>query len=208
MTDKEGTGASILVSLAKVIGHAAGKDRLACKSRGDTLPPGTGAPKRGNFPRINLVCSGDRKGAVGGAEGGPIIKVMKAPSLEARPWTRPVLRLVWIIGVLTVIAGSLLPGNSTPIQALDRLHINDKVEHAMAHAALALLPVLHEQRRRQIVLILIVAAMGILLEFGQLYSQGRSFDTRDMLADIVGVIIGATTGLLLRFLLPRQLIRA
>jgi len=110
--------------------------------------------------------------------------------------------------MLTVILGSLLPGNSTPIQALDRLHINDKVEHAMAYAALALLPVLHEQRRRQIVLILIVAAMGILLEFGQLYSPGRSFDTRDMLADIVGVIIGATTGLLLRFLLPRQLIRA
>jgi len=128
--------------------------------------------------------------------------------LKPRHWTRPVFRLVWIIGVITVILGSLLPGNSTPIQALDRLHINDKVEHAMAYAALALLPVLHEQGRRQIALILIVAAMGILLEFGQLYSPDRSFDTRDMLADIVGVVIGATTGLLLRFLLPPQLIRA
>jgi hypothetical protein len=28
--------------------------------------------------------------------------------------------------MLTVILGSLLPGNPTPIQALDRLHLNDK----------------------------------------------------------------------------------
>jgi VanZ family protein len=49
-------------------------------------------------------------------------------------------------------------------------------------------------------LLLIAVAMGILLEFGQLYSPGRSFDTHDMLADVVGIITGAATGLLLRSL--------
>jgi VanZ family protein len=116
-----------------------------------------------------------------------------------------VLRLVWGGCVLAVIIGSLLPGNSIPIQALERLHINDKVQHALAYAVLALLPVLHEQRRNSVALLLLIAvAMGILLEFGQLYSPGRSFDTHDMLADVAGIIIGATTGLLLRSLMVRS----
>ena len=116
-----------------------------------------------------------------------------------------VLRLVWAGCALAIIIGSLLPGNSIPIQTLGRLHINDKVQHALAYAVLALLPVLHEQRRNSVALLLLIAvAMGILLEFGQLYSPGRSFDTHDMLADVAGIIIGATTGLLLRSLMVRS----
>src|SRR3979490_1234534 len=107
--------------------------------------------------------------------------------------------MIWGGCVLAVIIGSLLPGNSIPIQALERLHINDKVQHALAYAVLALLPVLHEQRRNSVALLLLIAvAMGVLLEFGQLYSPGRSFDTHGMLADVAGIIIGAGAGLLLR----------
>src|SRR6266852_4876989 len=112
-----------------------------------------------------------------------------------------VLRMVWGGCVLVVIIGSLLPGNSIPIQTLGRLHINDKVQHALAYAVLALLPVLHEQRRNSVALLLLVAvAMGILLELGQLYSPGRSFDTYDMLADVAGIMVGVAIGLLLRSL--------
>src|ERR1700687_3112365 len=76
-----------------------------------------------------------------------------------------VLRLVWAGCALVVIIGSLLPGNSVPMQALEHLHINDKVQHALAYAVLALLPVLHEQRRNSVALLLIAVAMGVLLEF-------------------------------------------
>jgi len=81
------------------------------------------------------------------------------------------------------------------MRALDKLAINDKVQHLLLYA---FLPAFHERRRNLVVLLLLVPAMGVLLEFGQLYSPGRSFDTHDMLANAAGVVIGASIGLALR----------
>ena len=97
-----------------------------------------------------------------------------------------------------VIVGTLLPGNSAPIKALDLLDVNDKVEHFAAYTALGLLPALHERRRIVGILAVALVALGILLEFGQLLSPGRDFEIGDMVADAAGVCVGVSIGWLLR----------
>lgn len=84
------------------------------------------------------------------------------------------------------------------MRTISALHVNDKVQHGLAYTFLAWLPVLHERHRRAAVLLVLMAALGVLLEFGQLYSPGRSFDTHDMIADFAGIVIGAVIGLYLR----------
>ena len=111
---------------------------------------------------------------------------------------RALLRLTWIAGVIVVIVGTLLPGNSAPIKALDLLDVNDKVEHFAAYTALGLLPALHERRRIVGILAVALVALGILLEFGQLLSPGRDFEIGDMVADAAGVCVGVSIGWLLR----------
>jgi len=100
--------------------------------------------------------------------------------------------------LVTVIVGSLLPADSSAIEMLGELHVNDKVEHAGAYAVLALLPLLHERLRSAAILVALVAALGVALEFGQLYAPGRSFDTHDMMADFAGIVVGSPIGLYLR----------
>ena len=111
---------------------------------------------------------------------------------------RRALRIAWLICLLAIIVGSLLPAESAPMLALDKLAINDKVQHLLAYCFLAFLPAIHEGRRNLAVLLVMAPALGVLLEFGQLYSPGRSFDVYDMVADAAGVIIGAAVGWALR----------
>jgi VanZ family protein len=94
-----------------------------------------------------------------------------------------------------VVIGSLLPGESAPMAALESLRINDKAQHVLAYTALALLPALHERRRALAFIAPGLVALGILLEFGQLFSPGRSFELGDMAADAVGVIAGSLIGM-------------
>ena len=124
----------------------------------------------------------------------------KLSLLSIERWTR-LLRLVWAVAVVVVIVGSLLPADSSAIRTISELPVNDKVQHGLAYAVLALLPVLHERLRTAAVILVLVAALGVALEFGQLYSPGRSFDTQDMMADLAGEAVGAVIGLFLRRLL-------
>lgn len=103
-----------------------------------------------------------------------------------------------MLAVVLVIVGSLLPGNSIPMRELARLHINDKVQHFGAYAALAFLPAIHEKRKLLILAALGLVALGVLLEFGQMLSAGRFFEIGDMVADTAGVCVGAAFGLPLR----------
>ncbi len=105
------------------------------------------------------------------------------------------MRAVWAALVVVVVIGSLLPAASAPMQALAAFHINDKVEHVLAYLSLAFLPALHERRRRLLYFAVGLVALGVLLEFGQLWSPGRSFEIGDMVADAAGVIAGASIGL-------------
>jgi VanZ family protein len=110
----------------------------------------------------------------------------------------PLLRLLWALTALAVIAGELLPAYSFPIRLLERLDINDKFEHFVAYAMLALLPSLHERPATLRVLVAGLIVLGALLEFGQIFSAGRFPDSGDMAANLTGVCAGLALGLALR----------
>lgn len=114
------------------------------------------------------------------------------------PDAKRLIRIVWFIAILVVVVGSLLPGDSTAMRLLDRLHISDKIEHCLAYAVLTFLPTIHERRRVVVGAALGALALGVGLEYAQLYSGWRDFEFRDMLADAVGVIIGASAGIPMR----------
>ena len=111
---------------------------------------------------------------------------------------QPLLRTCWRLACVVVITGSLLPAASAPIRMLSKLGINDKIEHFGAYAVLALLPTVHERWRRLSLLLLLMLLLGVALEFGQLYSPGRSFEIGDMVADATGLLAGFLCGLPLR----------
>jgi VanZ family protein len=105
------------------------------------------------------------------------------------------LRVIWLIAVVVVITGSILPGDSLPLRMLDRLHISDKVEHFCAYAVLALLPALHERARVIVAATIGAIALGIALEYVQRYSGWRDYEVADMIADTAGVWFGLAVGL-------------
>jgi VanZ family protein len=87
------------------------------------------------------------------------------------------------------------------MKSVDSLPVSDKFQHFTAYAALAFLPTLHERRAKLGVQLAFAAVLGVLLEFGQLYSSGRSFDVYDMLADGLGILAGFVAGLPFRLAL-------
>jgi VanZ family protein len=100
--------------------------------------------------------------------------------------------------LIVVVTGSLLPGDSPIMEKLDSLAVNDKLEHFVAYAGLAFVPTLHEAPARLRAILVFVAAMGILLELGQLFVPGRTCDFYDALADGAGILVGCLLGLPLR----------
>jgi VanZ family protein len=116
----------------------------------------------------------------------------------AYPEAKKLIRILWLTAILVVIVGSLLPGNSAPMRLLDRLHISDKFEHFLAYAVLTFLPTIHERRQLVIAAAIGALALGVGLEYAQLYSGWRDFEFRDMLADAVGVCTGAAAGIPMR----------
>jgi VanZ family protein len=111
---------------------------------------------------------------------------------------KTLLRVIWSVAILTIILGSLLPARSLPMRMLDQLDLNDKLEHFVAYAVLAFLPAIHERLQGVLVTAVCIAALGIGLEFGQLYSPGRSFEIADIIAEGLGICFGLAVGLPLR----------
>jgi VanZ family protein len=107
-------------------------------------------------------------------------------------------RGAWLVAILVVVVGSLLPAASLPMRMLDRLQISDKIQHFGAYAVLAFLPAVHERWKLIAVAGFGLMALGYGLEVGQLYSPGRSYDLADFAADAVGVCCGVILAIPLR----------
>ena len=114
------------------------------------------------------------------------------------PVVRKYLRALWLAAITVVIVGSLLPGTSMPMRALDMLQVSDKLEHFGAYAFLAFLPAIHERKGFIVAAALGAVALGVALEYGQLYSGWRDFEYADMVADAAGVGCGLAAGIPLR----------
>ena len=98
----------------------------------------------------------------------------------------PIL-LVWAISIGTVSYLSLTPAVELPFG----FKWDDKVYHAFAYLWLSVLPLLCFQRRKfDLAGALMMAPFGILIEFAQRFVPGRHFSLGDMIANIVGVILG------------------
>jgi VanZ family protein len=100
---------------------------------------------------------------------------------------RKLSRMAFIIGLLAVIALSLLPPDTLP-----RTGTWEKLNHVMAYAALALAGGLGFTGLRSLLLIGIgLLILGTGLELVQAALPDRSASTYDALANIIGISLGS-----------------
>lgn len=111
------------------------------------------------------------------------------------------LRILWLLAILADVVASLLPADSLPIRTLGELRLSDKFEHLAMYAAVAMLPAIHERRRFIAAVSLGAVALGVVLEYVQLFSGWRDFEYGDMVASAAGVGIGVAAGMVVRAIL-------
>jgi VanZ family protein len=113
------------------------------------------------------------------------------------------LSVLWLVSILLVITGSLLPASSPVIRAVGRLPVNQKVLHFCGYTWLALLALLTIKRRSVAVMAAFaMILLGVALEFGQRLVPGRAFEIRDMFINGFGVLTGIAIGILSRRIAP------
>ncbi len=104
------------------------------------------------------------------------------------------LRTCFYVAAMAVAILSLAPGGALPPVSLD-----DKIEHVLAYAALGLLGVATARSATEVLRTVCgLIVLGIVLEFLQAFSPGRSPELADALADIIGTAIGGGGVVILR----------
>jgi VanZ family protein len=127
--------------------------------------------------------------------------------------SRRLQRFAVMVYALLLILVSLLPGSQLPsIPDWNLLFAPDKVAHFGAYAIFALLLSALFTERRKIwgigAAVLLAAAFGALLEvFQGLAGTGRNFDPVDMVANLLGALIGGIIFFLLQLLRKKPLLR-
>ena len=99
--------------------------------------------------------------------------------------SQPVARTLFWAMCLVVLVGALAPQSEPP----QLFALADKVLHAAAFAALALVG-LRAYPRYPLIVCVLLTALGGLIEVFQGYTSSRSQEWADFYADIVGVILG------------------
>ncbi len=118
---------------------------------------------------------------------------------------RPAWRVfcvIWLIGIGLYVGMALMPwkfpGHSTPILGLVTL---DEVLHFCAFALLAVaLPHGFPSRLDLFLATLLLVLLGVGTELAQVFIPDRAFSLRDMAANVLGCLAGATPGLVRRLL--------
>ena len=131
-------------------------------------------------------------------------KIPISPFMPMSPRLLYVIWLgIWLLSILLVITGSLLPASSPVIRAVGRLPVSQKVLHFCGYTWLAILAFLTIKRRSlAVMLALSMILLGVALEFGQKLVPGRAFEIRDMFINGFGVLSGIAIGMLSRRILP------
>ena len=113
---------------------------------------------------------------------------------------RTLARMVFVAGVLAVVALSLLPQESLP-----DLGLWDKLNHAMAYAALALAGGLGFTGLRSLLLVGIgLLILGAGLEIAQAALPSRSPSANDALANLIGISLGSIAAVGVSALLQKR----
>lgn len=107
--------------------------------------------------------------------------------------------MFWLLAVVVVCVGSVLPASTLHNLHYDRLAPNDKLVHFLGYTTLALIPVvLLEVAGLGVALAASMIPLGIVLEFLQRLIPGRGFEAADMVANACGVATGIVAALVLR----------
>lgn len=112
------------------------------------------------------------------------------------PLIRQLLRATYylssaLIGVLSLV----------PVAALPTVSMSDKAEHVIAYAFLGLTGGASSERGISRTF-LGLAGFGLALELLQTFSPGRSPDALDVVADIIGAVLGCGAAIALRTMTP------
>ena len=101
-------------------------------------------------------------------------------------FSQPCARALFWVMCGTVLVGALAPQADSP----QLFALADKVVHTLAFAALALVG-LRAYPRHTLIVCILLAALGGLIEVVQGYTSSRSQEWEDFLADMLGVGLGA-----------------
>ena len=108
--------------------------------------------------------------------------------------TRSQAFVLWIILVVGLVAASITPSLSPP-----SIHHLDLAIHFGVYVVLAALPaVLLGRLRLVIALSVLLAVVGLGIEFAQAYVPGRNSSELDLFANCLGIVLGLAVGRLLR----------
>lgn len=112
--------------------------------------------------------------------------------------SRMLLFGAWLVELAVATSYSLMPA-----ARLGVVPGSDKVWHWGGYLVLALpIPFLFRGRQKVWAAAAALVAYGIVLEFGQDFVPGRSFEVADMLANTAGVLSGTMAGVWLRGVVP------
>lgn len=115
--------------------------------------------------------------------------------LDIPEGTRNLLILTAVVGLIIAVVASLEGGQDSTLEI-------DKILHFVGYAALAMVLVLALRPKAYIPALLGLIALGVAIEFIQPLNS-RGFEIADMVANVVGVAVGAGIGLVTRLVLAR-----
>lgn len=115
--------------------------------------------------------------------------------LDIPAGTRHLLVLTAVAGLIIAVVASLEGGKGTTLEV-------DKILHFLGYAALAMVFVMALRPKAYIPALLGLVALGVGIEFIQPLNT-RGFEIGDMVANAVGVAVGAGIGLVARLVLSR-----
>lgn len=115
---------------------------------------------------------------------------------------RLILRIAWFSFLCAVVIGSLLPSDSPPMQMLDRLEVSDLILHSLGYLLLTTFSILNFSPPRTVWSIIpAVFLLSFLIECGQRFVPGRTFDIRDLAANLTGAMTAGLGWRLIRGIL-------
>lgn len=108
------------------------------------------------------------------------------------------LRVLWVTMACAIATGELLPTGSMPVRTALEMFPSDKAVHAVAYAVLASIPSLEGSPLRTVLMAAASFLLGVVLELLQRITPDRQFEVADILANGLGVVVGAAGGFALQ----------
>lgn len=112
-------------------------------------------------------------------------------------------KVLFIIGVLVVFIGSVMPGKQLPTNLPW-----DKALHFTGYFGLAFLARMGSNKKPTWLLITACIAFSLVIEIAQVYIPNRGFEWPDLLANSLGVLAGIMCAIPIKYYLKKRKIMA